>query len=673
MIIYSDNDFFKLSKNDLKKYVIFTGYKGDIPIKKKDLIKTIKYKSPLYNKYRELYNTIIENPDKNLTIEQKNVYKSIVSFMTGIVEHKNIINLLNTFFIQDISNMIISRIDYMDYPKSKNRLSLLSGGAGTGKTYLISSVISKLAMLIEETNNINNIIHSVGNEIEDNVENEIKLYDNMDIHVLAPTNKAIKVIKNKINTILIKNKISTSIVNYFTISKFLQQDIEYTSEGKVVYKTKLNIKKNYYEKIKYIIIDESSMISRNNWKDLNKLIFQRLPNVKILLIGDECQLPPVKEKSSVVFNIRLKRFILNTVVRTCSKDLTDIYNKYRYSVKNNTKVDIDNSISDDFTYITSFKNVIKKEFDVFNDKIISYSNDSVDKYNEIVRNIVFNNPVEKYVSGEKIIFGSSIRCYNINNFVLEAKHCFYANDEATVISVEKIKLNTKFINDEKYNLETLFPEELFNVYKLSINIDNRIVIVYKVIDNDINKFNMYFENIYEKIKELSTNKNMKREYMSKLWNIFYTIKNTINIPIKYSYALTVYKAQGSTFKKIFVDLEDIHDCVKEIEVLHKTLYTAITRASEKIRCYKPTTNDYYYTDIEQHPFLDKYTIVDHKRVYKVFKNGQSIIYTRNEYQNKNIRKIVRCRIINIINKVIHVGNNNFTWELKLKDDIIIYI
>jgi exodeoxyribonuclease-5 len=658
MHIYTDDELSRLLTSELKEYLKNTGYTGIIPIKKIDIIQTIKYKSPLYIKYRALYNEILDNHDENLTKEQKNVYKSLMCFILGIVEKNKIMEILNSILIPDISNIVVSKISYFDYPKIKDRIGLLLGGAGTGKTYLVSNILSNIALLI---NKLNNEYPYMNND--------------MDIHVLAPTNKAIKVIKSKISDTLSKNKINNNIINYWTISKFLQQEIEYTSEGKIKYKTNLDIEKCGYDKIKYIIIDEASMISRNNWDDLNRFIFQRLPHVRILLIGDNCQLPPVKEKNSVVFNIRLKRFKLDTIIRTKSKDITKIYNNYRISVENNTNVNEGDLISNDFKYIKSFKNIICNEFDVSNDKIISYSNDSVDKYNNLVRNIVFNNPEEKYVVNEKIIFGSYIKCTNINNSILEAKYRFYANDEATVNNVTKIKINTTFLhNNENYYLKKLFPIETFEVYKLFLTLDTNIIVtVYKVIDKDIEKFNLYFENVYNKIKEFSKNKKIKRDYFSKLWDIFYTIKNTINIPIKYSYALTVYKSQGSTFKKVFIDLEDIYDCVKDKEILNKTLYTSITRASDKIFYYKPTHIDYKFLDLEKYPQLKRYRVLEHKRAPDVLKNGQYIIYTKNEYQNKNIRKFVRCRVVNIINNIIYLGNSNFTWELKLKDDIIIYI
>jgi len=658
MRIYTAYQLSRMLKTDLRNHLTSLGYEEDISsLKKSELMNLIQYETAPYINYRKHCNDVINKSDENLIGEQKNVCRSIMSFMLGYVEKSKILKQLDHTFIPDIANIIVSKLEYTDYPKTNERLGLLLGGAGTGKTHLVSNIISKIASITQERNGD-----------DDNI-------NNMEIQVLAPTNKAIKVIKGKIRKSLDENKLLPVNIHFWTISKFLQQDIEYTPEGRVTYKTKLDINKTGYKYIKYVIIDEASMISRNNWNDLKKFIFQRLPKIKILLIGDDCQLPPVKEKSSVVFNIRCKRFRLNDIVRTQSEQITDIYNTYRTAVEERKKVVEIKEKGDDFKYMKSFKLSIQNEFDVINDKVISYSNDSVDKYNNLVRNIVFNNPEEKYVVGEKLIFGTSVRCSSINGSVVEAKHYYYANDEATVNAVDKMVINTNFTHsEEKFNLAKLFPEETFNVYKLALRLEDGVTnLVLKVVDEDIDKFEMYFDDIYEKIKDLSKNKRLKRDYISKLWNIFYTVKNSINIPIKYSYALTVYKAQGSTFQKVFIDLEDVHDCVKYLDVLNKTLYTAVTRASEKIRCYKPTLSDYRLKDIEQFPYLRRYTVLDHSRVYAVLKDGQNIIYTRNQYQSKNVRKIVRGRVVHILHKIIHVGNSNFTWELKLKDDIIIYI
>ena len=651
MRIHSDMELKKMSKQDLRYLLDKFNEKYLSTNTKNELINIIKYKTSLYVNYNKLFNdSIDEVNDTSLTKEQFNIYQSMFLCLMGLDDKNKIMDDLNKKFIPDISKLILGKLSYIDYPKINLKLSLLVGGAGTGKTHLVSNIILKISKLISLQG------------------------FNGNIQILAPTNKALKVIRNKIE----KNKsIQHGNIYFQTISKFLEQGIEYTSDGKVVYKTKINTDKPLYQQIKYIIIDESSMISKSNWTDLTTHVFNKLKNVKILLIGDECQLPPVNEASSVVFNIQCKKFKLTEIVRTQSKEISNIYEIFRDSVINNEKI---NTLRDtckdykNFKYIKSFKDNILN-FDVDNDKIISYSNDSVDKYNEYVRNILFNNPKEEYVDGEKLIFGSSVKMANINGSIVEAKY-MYANDESTVINIEKTELNTNFIHrtEIKFNLKHIFPEKKFEVYKLQLSMENgEFIYVYKVQEHDIENFDEYFKDVFDAIKTFSKNRKIQKENISKVWDIYYTVKNTINSPIKYSYALTVYKSQGSTFKKVFVDIEDMNICVKDKSILSKSMYTAITRGSEKIYCYKPNVSDYHTNDLIQFPYLKKYIKLDNLKVYDILKNGKTIIYTRNEYQNKNTRKLVRGKVVNISGKKICIGNGSFTWDLKIKDDILIYL
>ena len=650
MQIHSNTELYKMSKQKLQLILdeakMIENSNKYLSNTKKELINIIKYNTHSYVNYDKLCNDLIEYPDVTLTKEQSDIYKSLFLFLMGLDEKNKIINELNKKFIPDISELILSKLQYLDYPKINLKLSLLTGGAGTGKTYLVSNIIL----------NLSKIISSQGT--------------NGNIQILAPTNKALKVIKNKIY----EKGIKTENIYFQTISKFLEQGIEYTSDGKVVYKTKIDTDKLLYQQIKYIIIDEASMISKSNWTDLNTYVFNKLKNVKILLLGDECQLPPVNETSSIVFNILCKKFKLTKIVRTQSKEISNIYEIFRDSVINNDKI---NTLHDkckdciNFKYVKSFKDNISN-FDVNNDKIISYSNDSVDKYNEDVRNILFNNPTQEYVVGEKLIFGASVKLANVNGSIDESKY-MYANDESTVTSVENTYLNTNFTyrTDIKINIKNIFPEEKFEVYKLQLRMENgESIYVYKVQEHDIDRFNEYFKDIFDSIK--SSNK-IQRDHISKIWDIYYTVKNTINTPIKYSYAITVYKSQGSTFKKVFVDIENINTCVKDKSILSKSMYTAVTRGSEKIYCYKPNISDYNLEDLIQFPYLKKYIKLDNLKVYDILKDSQNIIYTRNDYQNKNTRKLVKGKVVHIYGKNIFIGNGSFTWELKIKDDIIIYL
>lgn len=656
MFIYNTCQLSRMLKRDIISYLVdVLQYKKPLSNDKQDLITCIK-KSPLYDYHIHFYNTILSEKI-DLSIEQYSIYKSIIFFMMGVVNEDLYTNVLNNFFISDISSIVLSNFNYIDYPEDKNNIILLKGGAGTGKTHLISIILSKCIQLSKYV-----------------FENYPELYSGMEIQVIAPTNKAVKVIKNKIERVVKQYNYN---INYSTISKFLQQDIEYTESGDIIYKTNINIKNSGYKNIKYIIIDEVSMVSRKNWIELKTYIFSKIPNVKIILIGDEFQLPPVNEQESVVFNLSCKKYNLQKIKRSDSKHIRNIYKYYRKSVINKVNIDYSEINGECCRPIHSFKDVITKYFDINHDKIISYSNDSVTKYNKMVRNIIFNNPPSPYVISEKMIFGSSIRCFNMNNISMDSRYSFYANDEMTIYSSEKITISiNKFYCIDKYDIKYIFPEQTFDVYKLNMSFSDikssNMYTIYKLDEKNINEFSLYFQSCYERIKEESSKKNIRRKTISLLWDIFYSIKNTIDIPIHYSYALTVYKSQGSTFRKIFIDIEDIHCCVKNKNILYKTLYTAITRASHKIFYYKPVYNDYCRLDLEKYSFLEKHTIVDKERARYVLKDKQPIIYTRNEYQSKK-RKLIRCNIVHILNNKIMVSNNDYIWELILNDDIIIYV
>jgi|SaaInlStandDraft_1057018.scaffolds.fasta_scaffold04032_2 ATP-dependent exoDNAse (exonuclease V) alpha subunit len=649
MVFYTHNEFYsrrelnKLSIIELKNHLNDFDYKLNLFLTKKQVINFIT-DTKEYKYYKKLYNEVIEKVDSSLLEEQQKIFISIFSFLTGIREKNDILNLLNNRFNNDLSKLILSYINYYDYPINNNKIGLLLGGAGTGKTFLVSNIISKL-LFISDSNSI---------------------------QILAPTNKALKVMKEKIK------KTNSNILHFSTISKFLQQDIQYTDDGKTKYKTRIDIEKNNYSRIRYLIIDEASMISEKNWNDLNTYVISRLPHIKVLLIGDECQLPPVKEDKSIVFEKNYQKFVLNEIIRSKSNQLTQIYNLYRNSIKLKKIAVVKNNISkisryfkkSDFKYVKKFN---LKKFNISKDKIISYSNKSVDNYNNLVRNTFFNNPKEKFVIGENLIFGSSIKLTSLNNGFLKDKKYYYSNDEIIVKKVDKIEINiNSLINNKFIPLKQFFPEKKFELYKLTVANDfKNIEIIYNVTNKDFVKFKKYFEDVYINLKKYIDKNKRKKNFISFLWDSYYIIKNTIHTPVKYSYALTVYKSQGSTFRKVFIDQENIQYCIKDMTILNKTLYTAITRASHKIKCYIKNKNDYYVKDMEQFPFLKNKIKIDNHRLKVVLLKGYKITYTRNGF-NTNKRKIVTATVISNLDKII-VGNNDFEWELKIGNDMNFYL
>jgi len=349
--------------------------------------------------------------------------------------------------------------------------------------------------------------------------------------------------------------------------------------------------------------------------------------------------------------------------------MMDIYNHFRKSVKSLTL-----DIPDNSTCIksTSFINNIKEHFNIENDIVLSYSNKSVNEYNIFIRNTLFNNPTEEFVIGEKILFSTSVKCANIYGSFTEAKYHFYANDGGIVRDIQEIMFSISALYSiNTFPIQTIFPNISFKLYRLQVefNKDETTHICYVKKEN-IKQFESYFQEVYDNIKDFIYTRRISRREVSELWDLYYTIKNTLHSPITYSYALTIHKSQGSTFSKAFIDFENIFNSNTNKEDLYKSCYTAVTRASDIIYYKKYNDSDYKYKDLQKFPFLHNYTIISNNKVFLTLHNGQEIVYTRNDFY-KDTRKLVRG-VVKKEKNDIFISNSSYTWKFVVKDDMVVY-
>ncbi|MDA9818228.1 AAA family ATPase, partial [Flavobacteriaceae bacterium] len=138
---------------------------------------------------------------------------------------------------------------------TKNQLSLIQGYAGTGKTYMLSEV--------------KNILDQESKSLK----TDNKKYE---LFGLAPTGSAVKELKS-------------AGINSITLQSFLKKYDGYANNRGTKENTILEANK-YQNKI--ILVDESSMISRSDMKNL-LTIANRL-NLKITLLGDIHQLQAIQ-------------------------------------------------------------------------------------------------------------------------------------------------------------------------------------------------------------------------------------------------------------------------------------------------------------------------------------------------------------------------------------------
>ena len=543
-------------------------------------------------------------------------------------QEMNLIN--NNLILTKEQNNVYNKL--IEFIKSENeRELLLIGYAGTGKTTLV-------------TNFINNIITN----------NLCKK-----IVIAAPTHKAVNIAKSKLlgehnlNNHLLKN------VNIMTIHRLLNYQSYINLEGEKYFaKGKIDPIWNIYN---LIVIDECSMLSNQIISDIKNQMKNNINcNVKLIYVGDPAQLPPVNQIDSNIFTSKIKTLELDKIIRTNNQKIMDLSNDHRKWIfsKNindvphvgeyiSEKINIFSHEDESIIWLNNFIKILKNDLneniinddeniiDNYNNNIIlTWTNKKCNKYNQYIREKIFNKKeLDYYEIGEILIFNDfhrieleenkneEIEEYNeqINKYV-----SFYTSEQIKLINIEKIKYKFEKI---KFKINNNLTKKLNEKFKKNINIINNLIDIeiniyklhinkisdilkkynplqeYKILTIDPSSEKIYynlneeFEKIiiilkndcYKNIKKLDKIDNMKKcnlqgeveKKINKLYKDWQTNVIDSIASLNYGYSITVHKSQGSTFKNVFIDIYDILEN-KNINETSKCLYTAITRSSDTL-------------------------------------------------------------------------------------------
>lgn len=273
----------------------------------------------LFNDYlNELYlegKIIIEN-DCYYTIE---IYKSeiiVASKIKKLLNNSKIrINELDEIIdkLQNDNGITYNEKQLLAIKTAlKNRISIITGGPGTGKTTIIKTIVETYIT-----------IHKLNNsDIES------------DIILLAPTGRASK-------------RLSESTgYSSSTIHRFLKWNKENDEFG-------INEYNKAFQKL--IIIDEASMLDINLLACLFKGL---LDNVQVILVGDVNQLPSVGPGQILKDMIESEK-IITTSLEILYRQNSNSYIPYlAYNIKNNIKFNFLENY-DDYTFLECQSNNIK--------------------------------------------------------------------------------------------------------------------------------------------------------------------------------------------------------------------------------------------------------------------------------------------------------------------------
>lgn len=393
----------------------------------------------------------------------------------------------------DVMNQVIDAI------KSGHRRIVLKGSAGVGKTYMVNELVKKLGM-------VNNT------------------------YLTAPTNKALAVLRGKIN--ILGNLEFSTIHSALKLRRKFDKDT-----GDPYFEQSFHPRYPPFAGCKLLIVDEASMIN-------NMLLgYLKDYNFPMIFIGDEKQLNPVKEEESPVFHQNWITFELTEIIRQgegnpiidLSRDIKSIWNKNSYVVQDAG-----------YVFTEDRPKIIERLAEVNGTdelKYLAWSNAEVDIMNSSVRNKVYGTP-KMIEQGETLVF---------NNPYKEGE--YYTNQEILIQSLEEYE-GSFIAGDGKVSLK---------VYRVNEN----IVVVQ---EDSIRDFRKVASVLKADVK--------KGKYD---WRTYYGFVENF-ADFKYNHAITVHKSQGSTYKDVILNVKNLN-MNKNNKEKQRLFYTGITRASNLLILY----------------------------------------------------------------------------------------
>lgn len=307
-----------------------------------------------------------------------------------------------------------------------------------------------------------------------------------------------------------------------------------------------------------VVVDEAGMVNKELLKYIMNISGM---HIKWIFVGDPAQLPPIGEKKSGVWKfdgafltkvMRNDDYLLSfaTHIRTHITKfprssplvLASSHDKFGKGVWKfrNTK------------FLDTIENAASKGLfsEVDNTKAISWRNRNVDGLNGLIRRTIFKSEELRdsmYLVGDRIMVAEPV----------EMGKMILANidDEGTVTKVT--------VGPHTYHTD-------ITCYFITVKFDEGRAIELRVVHERSEDDLQYRLNVLAAEARADRSK----------WKNFWSLKNDFH-RVRYSYAITAHRSQGSTYQNVFLDSEDILANSNSLEAL-QCLYVAATRPTTKL-------------------------------------------------------------------------------------------
>ena len=421
----------------------------------------------------------------------------------------------------------------LEYLKTEDFI-LIKGSAGVGKTFLVDVLIK-----------------------------QYPIPGGKRFCCTAPTNKAVKVIKDKV--------LGHKNVDFMTTHSALKLNRSINGKTGEVKFTPQKYNERYppLKDVKVLIIDEASMLSTQ----LLNLVEEtaKAKGCKVIFIGDDKQINPVNEEESPVFLRDYPTVELTEIVRQGEGNPIIKLSRNLHLTKRKQNVFGNMEMTKGYVFSENKAKVIYElsrvnGTDEF--KYLAWTNKDVNSINKEVRENIYGNP-NKIELGETLVFNSPY------------KQDYFTNEEIKVETLDIVEETFSYTNNINGESNTK-DENLMSVREIKLKCyfinavkdkDGTIVSGVPVIHEDSEKD--YLE-VFTYIKN-----RIVLGYTS--WKHVFAFKEQFG-DVTYNHAITVHKSQGSTYKNVIINLKNIN-FNKNTKERTRLLYTAITRASDLVIFY----------------------------------------------------------------------------------------
>lgn len=466
-------------------------------------------------------------------------------------------------------------VDYITSKDKSKAMWALIGYAGTGKTFTLTQIVSTLRKTKA----------NAPQAIDDLFESSRPLR----IAMSAPTHKAVRVMKRFAKGL--------PGVSYATIHSLLGLKEQIDNNGKVKFVQSKDPDQIKIETFDVVIIDESSMLADELF---NLLVPYVKRGIRLIFVGDPAQIPPVNHLDSKPFipAEREKHSIgmveLTDIVRQSMDNPILAYaTRIRKAYKTASDFPVQTHVIDGFDkpmsgllhvdedandtiheLIETYFNCEEFRQDADHMKVICWRNKTVDTFNNMIRKHIYRDQVELpfIMKGEKLIIDAPV--------VLPNGRILLSNNEE--IEVASYDISTATL--DYFTMNLINREWIADQPEISLKYYNTFV---KYFDEDGTEQEanirilheserLRLQGVLNEIKKAATAVDFASPYRGKLWKSFYAVDRTF-AAVKYNYAITSHKSQGSTYNNTMLIDWDIA-VNRTVEERNRIRYVASTRA-----------------------------------------------------------------------------------------------